>query len=194
METKTCSIEGCSAPAKCRGWCPKHYMRCRRHGDPLKARYRVDPTLPLSERFWLRVDRQGADDCWEWQGSTRGKMGYGNISWQGRMLGTHRVSWTLHNGPIPEGGHVLHKCDNPPCCNPAHLFLGDNAANVADKMAKGRHRYDTGEDHPRSKMTWERVRELRRRSAAGVPYSVLARTFNISKATVGQIVTRRTWK
>lgn len=95
----------------------------------------------LSIRFWKKVHKTSS--CWLWTGSVD-KGGYGRI-WSiqsNTRLRTHRYSWELHNGPIPEGAQVLHNCpdgDNPACVNPNHLFLGSNNDNVADMMKKGRH-------------------------------------------------------
>jgi len=80
-----------------------------------------------------------ADECWEWRGG-RHTFGHGSKRIKGVMHYTHRLAWAWVNGPIPEGMCVLHHCDNPPCVNPNHLFLGTKADNNHDKMAKGRHR------------------------------------------------------
>lgn len=93
---------------------------------------------PLPDRFWPRVDKSG--DCWLWTGA-RMKNGYG-VVWLaepiGRMGLVHRVAWELTNGPIPDGLFACHRCDNPPCCNPDHLFLGTVRDNALDMVAKGR--------------------------------------------------------
>jgi HNH endonuclease len=80
------------------------------------------------------------DDCWSWRGSTS-VHGYGRLHRGARgegIIGAHRASWLIHNGPIPEGMAVLHRCDNPPCSNPLHLFLGTQAENMFDAIAKDR--------------------------------------------------------
>lgn len=81
---------------------------------------------------------QAKSGCWEWTGASDGRRGYGMISYQNQRWSTHRLMWALTNGPIPDGMHVLHRCDNPPCMNPDHLWLGTALDNCHDKLAKGR--------------------------------------------------------
>lgn len=95
----------------------------------------------LEQRFWAKVDK--TDDCWLWSGSKSGLYGHGEIGRGRRTEGkvkTHRLSWELHNGSIPKGMHVLHKCDNGLCVNPDHLFLGTQKDNMVDMAKKGRNR------------------------------------------------------
>lgn len=94
----------------------------------------------LEERLWEKIRKAGPDDCWEWTRATAG-FGYGIIrvgGTPGRLVMTHRLVWELTNGPIPDGLCVLHSCDNPPCCNPAHLHLGTKADNMRERRERGR--------------------------------------------------------
>lgn len=97
--------------------------------------------------FWQRIAKAGSDECWLWMGSTKGRapMKYGSCWFDGRNELAHRISWLLANGGIPDvpdadsrGACILHSCDTPLCCNPAHLFVGSHQKNMADKKAKGR--------------------------------------------------------
>lgn len=91
----------------------------------------------VEERFWSKVKMGEPDECWEWQAYFRGG-GYGGFQWLGKPWKSHRVAWILTNGEVPDGLWVLHTCDNPACCNPAHLWLGTRSDNVRDMCAKGR--------------------------------------------------------
>jgi hypothetical protein len=152
---------------------------------------------PLAERFWEKVER--GPECWMWRGTIT-HHGYGVISVGGRASGreyAHRASWELTNGPIAAGQVVCHRCDNTSCVRPDHLFLGTQAQNLADMRQKGRandpSRGSQGERNGRARLTWEQVREIRRRWAAGEQQIALAREFGIGSTTVGHIVHGRRW-
>ena len=132
------------------------------------------------------------DDCWLWQKS-KTKQGYGQTTYKKKRMYTHRVSWTIHNGEIPDGAQVLHKCDTPPCVNPDHLFLGTNRDNVDDKIAKGR--VPLGEQASGSKLTQKQVLEIRKLHAEGLlSQGQLGRNYGVSDVTINNIVHRRQWK
>lgn len=151
-------------------------------------------------RFWSKVYKDGPiiipelGSCWMWT-STRNKAGYGVIGISQKNYLTHRLSWEIQNGTIPKDLLVLHKCDNPSCINPEHLFLGTDADNVCDKMNKGRHRKRSGEATGTAKVTKEQVIEIRERFAqGGIHHSQIAKEFGLSRMAVSFIVRRRTWK
>ena len=148
---------------------------------------------PLAERFWSRVDMRDQDGCWPWRGALDGK-GYGAFgeSRDKRSAKAHRVAYALAFGPL-NGLHVLHRCDNPPCCNPAHLWLGTNAENQADKIAKGRQKSRPlpGERNPAAKLSAKDVAAIR--TAGGLQREIGAR-FGISQAQVSAIRLGRSWR
>lgn len=162
----------------------------------IRERDRVYVIRPVSERFWAKVDKRGPDECWEWQGA-RVRQGYGRMGTVGREIdGAHRVSYELHIGPIPAGMSVCHRCDNPPCVNPAHLFAGTQDENWADMRAKGRNSAPPirlGHDNNTSKLTTAQVQEIRQRASDGVGPTPLAREFGVATSTIKRIVARRSW-
>lgn len=131
--------------------------------------------------------------CLEWQlGCT--KNGYGEITVAGVTLYVHRLAWEVENGPIPDGEVIRHKCDNPPCFDLAHLLPGTQAQNVADMLQRGRARYRLGEQHPKAKLTWPAVREIRRLIAAGFTENALALEFGVCGSTIHRIAVNKIWK
>ena len=147
---------------------------------------------PLIERFWAKVLIGRSVDCWEWQAS-RFKNGYGQIRHSLDQY-AHRTSWIIHNGPIPTGVFVLHTCDNPPCVNPAHLFLGSSKDNTDDMHRKGRARHARGESAGLAKLTNSSVRDIKRRLLRGESMLLLAKEFSVNQGTVWAIRVGKTWK
>jgi hypothetical protein len=156
----------------------------------------------LRERF-LGMAIIPADQlaCWDWRGS-KDHHGYGRIhvDRRGYPRKAHRISWQLFVGPIPDGLDVCHRCDNPSCANPDHLFLGTHAENMADMGSKGRangFKLDTpnnvGADNPRAKLTPDEVREIRGLAAAGVRQREIAAKFGVWQQTVSAIHKRKLW-
>lgn len=162
----------------------------------------------LEERFWSKVDKSGGlDACWEWQGWRRSD-GYGECKKNGkRHIRAHRVAWEFINGPIPDGLNVLHKCDNPPCCNPAHLFLGTHFDNMADMTQKGRRacgdqngarlypeRMPRGERNGTAKLTRQQVLDIRANYHSGqATGEQLAERHGVSKSLISGIVNHKRW-
>jgi DNA-binding CsgD family transcriptional regulator len=142
----------------------------------------------MSTRFWTKVDRSQPEGCWLWTASRNAK-GYGHVQWAGSCQQAHRVSWMIAHGSIPDGLFVLHRCDVRNCVNPAHLFLGTNADNMADMVAKGRGRGASrpGEMHGASKISDATRREIAARLAAGARGVDIAREYGLSKSYVSQL-------
>jgi hypothetical protein len=160
------------------------------------------PPVPLEKRFWSSVDRDGrildsekypdiSGRCWKWAGCKSGQ--YGTIFDRAikKMVYAHRVSWFLHFGIIPEGMCICHKCDNPECCNPGHLFLGTCRDNAIDKIRKGRDY--RGERVNTAKLTPISVRVARRLRGMGFTFQRIADVFGISKQHSIRIVKMRSW-
>lgn len=120
----------------------------------------LTPLDKISLRLFARAEKFG--DCWLWRGAQK-RNGYGRISWGGKHWHVHRVSWIVHNGPIPRGLCVLHKCDVRHCINPDHLFLGTYRDNALDMYAKGRggiRNLPRGSANHAAKLTEEDAREI----------------------------------
>lgn len=146
----------------------------------------------ILERWWPKVDKRGPDECWEWTGS-KNRDGYGRFR-DGPPQKAHRVSYKLFCGPVPDGAQVLHKCDNPGCVNPRHLFLGDHIVNMQDMASKGRASVTRGTDNPNAKLTDAKVIAIRERyKAGGESLRKLAKEFGVSHELIRLIVTRVNW-
>lgn len=146
------------------------------------------------DRFWAKVDKR-PDGCWVWTASRLRAGGYGQFNLNGIPTRAHRLSWEMHNGPIPAGLQVCHTCDNPPCVNPAHLFLGTIKENAHDRDRKGRTHpgWVPGSRNGGAKLTEAQVAEIRER-ASGATHKALALEFGVSRTLIGLIVNRKQWR
>lgn len=150
----------------------------------------------VCDRFWVKVDKKELNDCWEWQAAIQ-ERGYGAFGIGKKVYTSHRVSWMLANGEIPEGLHVLHKCDNRKCVNPNHLFLGTNADNVADMDAKGRRRTNPviGEERHDVQLTENEVIEIfDKHWFQGRSQRQLASEYGVSRTVILGVVNCKTWR
>jgi hypothetical protein len=147
----------------------------------------------VDERFWGNIIK--TDTCWLWMGCHDG-CGYGMILVRGTRLKTHRYSWMLHNGEIPEGMHVCHTCDNPKCVNPAHLFLGTHLDNMRDMISKGRLVALPGEKNGRAKLTQDDIREIRIMLNSSIKFKKkdIAKQYGITREHLWCIERHKSWK
>lgn len=151
------------------------------------------PRPSVSDRFWKYV--QKGDGCWEWSGARiyYRNGGAGVLRVAGRNVWAHRLSYELHYGPIPVGYFVCHRCDNPPCVRPDHLFLGTPAENSHDMWRKGRHPH--GRTHYNVRLTADQVCEIRHADVDGQGfYTRLAKQYGVSSCTIHDIRKRRSWQ
>jgi hypothetical protein len=148
--------------------------------------------LTLFERFERYVELDFGNNCWLWLGTSRAYNGYGQTTWKNKCYRVHKLSYTIFKGPVPEGIDVLHRCDNPPCVRPSHLFLGTHLDNMKDCVKKDRHRY--GEAHGNSKLTEEQVRRIRSLSSEGMSQRAISRMMHFSRRQIGLIIKRLAWK
>ena len=150
-----------------------------------------------AEKFWKAIKKTEDGSCWLWTLCTD-PNGYGicgtRVGTKCQALASHRVAYYLHTGIDPLEKYVCHRCDNPPCCNPEHLFLGTQADNMADAARKGRAKGPSGlaaKGH--AKLTPDIVRQVRRRVADGEAIRSIAREYAVSFSAIWRIVKRLSW-
>jgi len=156
--------------------------------------------MRVAAEFWSRVDRSGGPEaCWLWMGCLHWR-GYGEVRIRGKLFRAHRAAWIKTNGDIPDGLHVLHRCDNRRCVNPGHLFLGTNADNVADMVAKRRHWAHTrpevavrGERHGCAKLNAQQAKAIRDLCSIPESEAAVARLYAVSKTTTNKIARGLRW-
>lgn len=187
-----CSFDGCDKKVKANGLCNAHNLQ-RLNGETLRPLQVQFHGLTEEARFLKRVNVKTKDECWEWVGSQ--KAGW-HGQWRnaaGKIELTHRASWRLFKSEIPGGLFVLHKCDNPLCVNPNHLFLGTQSDNLRDMWNKGRAHpgVSRGEKHGMSKLTAEAVADIRSSQLSGVE---LAKLYGVTTTTICDVRKRRIWK
>ena len=152
------------------------------------------PTLTESDRkrFWDKVDKKGEDECWNWKAACTQNYGRFGIRSGGVYVST-RIAYLAHYGVDPLNLFVCHSCDNPKCCNPAHLFLGTQGDNMADAARKGRVARHYGKRF-HCTLNEEQVREVRRTRPRGKAIRELAAGWGVSIQAIYAILSNRSWK
>lgn len=181
-----------------RGWCGPHYKRWYRHGDPLAPINRRAPRgASADERLryvgWTVVQRRpGLTPCWEWKG-LRDPAGYGRV-WDGeRVVAAHRLARATWATPLAEDEFGCHRCDNPPCIRPDHVFSGDEGSNAADMVTK--RRSSNGERRPSAKLTDADIAAIRAAyTGARGQQARLAEAYGVVPSRISMIVRGLAWK
>jgi len=150
----------------------------------------------VKERFFSKVEiPEDQTECWIWTGSIGGGR-YGGFNFNGVTTLAHRMSWMIYYGKIPKGAYICHHCDNTKCVNPKHLFLGDQFANMADMVKKGRAKGGgvKGEQNFQAKLTTDSAYLIKRLIEEKVQGTQIAKFFGVHKATISDIKTGKNWK
>lgn len=146
----------------------------------------------LKSKFLERISKYNfpaeGDGCWEWQGS-KAFYNYGTMCFEKSLYRTHRVAYETFIGPIPNGLFVCHHCDNPPCVNPSHLFVGTQTDNIRDKEAKGRGNHTSCQEHGSSKLTNRQVIKIIELYASKtMNQRQLANKFNVHQSQISKLI------
>lgn len=145
----------------------------------------IDNNPKTVHSFWTKVKINSPFKCWEWL-AYKNHNGYGMF----RQRRAHRIVWSLVNGLIPDEIFVLHKCDNPSCVNPGHLFLGTQVDNMRDKMEKGRHRWGSGN----AKLTSKQVKAIRiMGSRHNMLQKDIANIFSMTQSQISRVLAKKCW-
>lgn len=176
----------------------------------IDTRKRISRERALRLKYWFWDHVNKSETCWEWQGHCS-KGGYGVVSFSGKQILAHRASYEMNFGPIPTGHFVCHRCDNPKCVRPDHLFLGAPVDNVRDMLSKGRNKCNPpmGQDHwarknpekvrrgsanNKAKLTEKQVAEIREKYASGkYTQTQLSGEYQISQQVISKVINKKLW-
>lgn len=153
---------------------------------------RKGSSVPLFGRLLAKTIKKADNKCWLWIGVKRG--GYGRLTYAGKYVTAHRMWFLFTYGFIPAGLEVLHKCDNPGCVNPKHLFLGTQKDNMIDCSKKGRMPFRKGENGSNHKVSNEQVLSIRRLANSGMPRKRLCEIYGLKRSQIHNIINRKCWK
>lgn len=183
-----CFVKDCPNPHLAKGYCSKHYQRMWAGAeDPAVGKHGT-----LEQRFWKKVDKRAPNECWPVRGGWK-RYGTMRIPGENRNAGLHRIAYELLVGPIPNGMLVMHACDNPRCCNPAHLGIGSGLDNQRDMIEKGRKLTGAarGEASYKAILTEAKVRYIK--AHPEMTNSELAKKYGVVSNTINAIRKGKSW-
>jgi hypothetical protein len=190
-----CQIPGCGIAHHARGLCSTHYGRWR-GGRDAKSPVRHPLVGSPAERLLAGIEYDTNGGCWLWKYASH-NHGYGVLSVDRRLRKAHRLAYEVWVGPIPAGLVVCHKCDTPACVNPAHLFVGTQADNLADMAAKGRWNPAAtrrGSANGCARLTEADIGLIRAASRAGESFTSIGTRFGVSRVTIAKIAKGQGWR
>jgi hypothetical protein len=194
-----CTIKDCNRKRAKNGYCYAHNKRFEENGNPISGKKLKYHAKTLVDAFDSRYKKSNISECWEWKG-WKNKGGYGYFSFDGFKYAAHRHAYTLRNGSIPHGLMICHKCDNPSCVNPDHLFAGTNGDNVRDAYLKKRRNPVPIDSMPRgdncylSKLTEKDVIDIKKMFNDGKRNTEIAKIYGVIHQTISCIRNNKTWK
>jgi hypothetical protein len=166
------------------------------HEEGCKLMRKNPIELLLFESFLKYVDFKGKKECWDWNASVTKNGGYGQLHIKGKSKLAHRFSYEIFYGAIPEGAWICHKCNNPVCCNPTHLYVGDPFTNAQDRIAAGtvyKIPPRRGEANNKTKLTSKIVKRIRLALKKGISQKLIAKKYNVRDSSISAINTGKTW-
>lgn len=194
MRVSECAEGGCEAPVVVRGRCENHYASPGFIGPRKFLPSELSLDQALSFFGWFQVPGPLTTPCWVW-GGTLNHGGYGRFRFQGKRVMAHRAAYMVHNGDIPDGLLIRHRCDNPPCINPQHLVTGTDQDNFNDRVSRKGHPSQFPEKAPAAKLTWEIVEEIRAAHRGGeTNLSQIAVKYGVTRPTISDVVKGITWR
>lgn len=198
-----CLVSGCNNKYRSIGLCSSHWKINKKYGTPEPKCFCGESVQTFAgsvgaqtlckwhsfeQRYWNNVDKKSYDECWEWK-AARTKAGYGVIYYDKKLRFSHRLALEFQGIKIPKRWHACHKCDNPPCVNPNHLYAGTPYQNVRDKVERDRH--PKGENHYNCKLLDKDIKEIKTLFSEGVFQSDIAKLFGVDASYVSDIINNK---
>jgi len=190
MQKKKCTVNGCNEKHLALNFCNKHYLRFKR-GNQVEKKSAYEMTIKERLLNFCIIDKKS--ECWNWI-SSKNEKGYGAISIKNKHCIAHRESYKIFIGKIPKKQLVCHRCDNPSCINPSHLFLGNDKINSDDKIKKGRLVSSPGSKNGNSKLNEKDVIKIKLKINKGYNLVALAKEFNVTPESIYYIKNNKTWR